>query len=147
MIGPFQRLVLGRPLPSSEAQHEKLSRSGALGAFGLDALSSVAYGPDEILYVLILAGVAGTALDLPIAPVRRHVRCADCRCDRAGNITFGAREASRSVRRSAAGVSVVTGVVGVVQGGGHAQKEGRGGRTRGGEEDGAASVTLLAQRT
>jgi amino acid transporter len=67
VIGPFQRLVLGRPLPRSEAQNEKLSRSGALGAFGLDALSSVAYGPDEILYVLILAGVAGTALDLPIA--------------------------------------------------------------------------------
>jgi len=67
MIGPFQRLVLGRPLPSSEAQNERLSRSGALGAFGLDALSSVAYGPDEILYVLILAGAAGTALDLPIA--------------------------------------------------------------------------------
>ncbi len=67
MIGPFQRLLLGRPLPSSEAQHEKLSRSGALGAFGLDALSSVAYGPDEILYVLILAGATGTALDLPVA--------------------------------------------------------------------------------
>jgi len=67
VIGPFQRLLLGRPLPSSEAQHERLSRSGALGAFGLDALSSVAYGPDEILYVLILAGAAGTALDLPIA--------------------------------------------------------------------------------
>ena len=38
-----------------------------MGAFGLDALSSVAYGPDEILYVLLLAGVAGTRFDLPIA--------------------------------------------------------------------------------
>ena len=38
-----------------------------MGAFGLDALSSVAYGPDEILYVLILAGTAGVALDMPIA--------------------------------------------------------------------------------
>jgi amino acid transporter len=38
-----------------------------MGAFGLDALSSVAYGPDEILYVLLLAGAAGTAFDLPIA--------------------------------------------------------------------------------
>jgi amino acid transporter len=38
-----------------------------MGAFGLDALSSVAYGPDQILYVLILAGSAGVALDLPIA--------------------------------------------------------------------------------
>jgi len=38
-----------------------------MGAFGLDALSSVAYGPDEILYVLLLAGVVGTHFDLPIA--------------------------------------------------------------------------------
>jgi len=38
-----------------------------MGAFGLDALSSVAYGPDEILYALLLAGSAGLALDLPVA--------------------------------------------------------------------------------
>jgi amino acid transporter len=38
-----------------------------MGAFGLDALSSVAYGPDQILYVLILAGSAGVALDMPVA--------------------------------------------------------------------------------
>jgi amino acid transporter len=37
-----------------------------MGAFGLDSLSSVAYGPDEILYVLLLAGAAGTRFDLPI---------------------------------------------------------------------------------
>jgi amino acid transporter len=38
-----------------------------MGAFGLDALSSVAYGPDQILFVLVLAGSAGVALDIPIA--------------------------------------------------------------------------------
>src|SRR2546423_3437224 len=38
-----------------------------MGAFGLDALSSVAYGPDEILYALLLAGSAGLAFDLPVA--------------------------------------------------------------------------------
>jgi amino acid transporter len=38
-----------------------------MGAFGLDALSSVAYGPDEILYALLLAGSAGLALDMPVA--------------------------------------------------------------------------------
>ena len=63
----LRTLFLGRPLPTSEAGHQRLGRSRALGAFGLDALSSVAYGPDEILYVLILAGTAGTALNLPIA--------------------------------------------------------------------------------
>lgn len=62
-----QRLLLGRPIATAEASGERLTRPRALGAFGLDALSSVAYGPDEILYVLLLAGAAGTALDVPIA--------------------------------------------------------------------------------
>src|ERR1700730_1250572 len=63
----IQRLLLGRPIASSASSGERLTRSSALGAFGLDALSSVAYGPDEILYVLLLAGAAGLALDVPIA--------------------------------------------------------------------------------
>jgi amino acid transporter len=60
-------MLLGRPVPSSASTEERLTRSRALGAFGLDALSSVAYGPDEILYVLVLAGAAGVALSIPVA--------------------------------------------------------------------------------
>ena len=67
MVGKVQRLLLGRPLRSKEAQDERLSQSRALGAFGLDALSSVAYGPNEIFYVLVLAGAAGTRFTLPVA--------------------------------------------------------------------------------
>src|SRR5260370_6220789 len=67
MMRSVYRLVFGRPLRSSEGEHERLDRPAAIGAFGLDALSSVAYGPDEILYVLLLAGSAGLALDIPIA--------------------------------------------------------------------------------
>src|ERR1700692_3089812 len=61
------RALLGRPLPSSAQPHERLTKTAAIGAFGLDALSSGAYGPDEILYVLLLAGSAGVAFDIPIA--------------------------------------------------------------------------------
>ncbi|HEY4025656.1 MAG TPA: APC family permease [Candidatus Dormibacteraeota bacterium] len=67
MIGRLREVLIGPPLPSSAAGHERLTRPRALGAFGLDALSSVAYGPDEILYVLLLAGAAGAQLDLPVA--------------------------------------------------------------------------------
>src|SRR5438270_11524528 len=67
LIATLRRVVLGRPLPSSASKTERLSIPRAMGAFGLYALSSVAYGPDEILYVLLLAGVAGTRFDLPIA--------------------------------------------------------------------------------
>ena len=61
------RLIFGRPLRTTEGEKERLDRPRALGAFGLDALSSVAYGPDEILYVLLLAGSAGLVWDIPIA--------------------------------------------------------------------------------
>lgn len=67
MIDALRRSVLGRPLPTSASKGERLSIPRAMGAFGLDALSSVAYGPDEILYVLLLAGSAGTMFDLPVA--------------------------------------------------------------------------------
>src|ERR671933_2561807 len=67
MVGKVQRLLLGPPLRSVQAQDERWSQSRALGAFGIDALSSVAYGPDEILYVLILAGAAGTRFSVPVA--------------------------------------------------------------------------------
>jgi amino acid transporter len=63
----LQRVLIGRPLPTAAAAEERLTRPRAIGAFGLDALSSVAYGPDEILYVLLLAGAAGTRWDVPIA--------------------------------------------------------------------------------
>lgn len=67
MVNSVRRLLFGQPLPSSAVETERLTKPRAIGAFGLDALSSVAYGPDEILYVLLLAGSAGTALDLPVA--------------------------------------------------------------------------------
>src|SRR5947209_9286153 len=67
MVEGVRRLLLGRPLRSVEAHDQRLTRSRALGVFGLDALSSVAYGPNEILYVLILAGAVGTRFSLPIA--------------------------------------------------------------------------------
>jgi amino acid transporter len=63
----FGRALLGRPLPTSAQGQERLTKTAAIGAFGLDALSSVAYGPDEILYVLLLAGSAGVVYDIPIA--------------------------------------------------------------------------------
>jgi len=64
---PFSRLLIGRPLPTSAAEQQRLSKPRAMGAYGLDALSSVAYGPDEILYVLLLAGTVGVTLNVPIA--------------------------------------------------------------------------------
>jgi len=63
----IRHFVLGRPLANSADRDERLTIPRGMGAFGLDALSSVAYGPDEILYVLVLAGSAGVAFDIPVA--------------------------------------------------------------------------------
>jgi hypothetical protein len=45
----------------------RLTATGGLAALSLDALSSVAYGPEAIVLVLVAAGTAAVRLTLPIA--------------------------------------------------------------------------------
>jgi amino acid transporter len=59
-------LLFGRPLRSSEERGEKLGPSAGISIFGLDALSSAAYGPEAALTLLIPLGAAGIAYLLPI---------------------------------------------------------------------------------
>ena len=54
----LKRLLLGRPVRSDRLQHTLLPKRLALPIFASDALSSVAYAPDEILLTLSIAGVA-----------------------------------------------------------------------------------------
>ncbi|MFN3337821.1 MAG: amino acid permease, partial [Thermomicrobium sp.] len=61
-----RRVIIGRPLHTAEAPHERLGKAKALAIFSSDALSSTAYGPEEILRILILAGSAAYAFVLPI---------------------------------------------------------------------------------
>ncbi|MBV8900477.1 MAG: APC family permease [Verrucomicrobia bacterium] len=58
--------VLGRPLASDEEKDERVGSLPGLSVFGLDALSSAAYGPEAALTVLIPLGVAGLGFSLPI---------------------------------------------------------------------------------
>ncbi|HEX8343768.1 MAG TPA: APC family permease, partial [Actinoplanes sp.] len=59
-----KRLLLGRPFRSDRLQHTLLPKRIALPVFASDALSSVAYAPDEILLTLSIAG-AGAFLYSP----------------------------------------------------------------------------------
>jgi amino acid transporter len=52
-------LLFGRPLPTSEERAEQIGPSAGLPIFGLDALSSAAYGPEAALTLLIPLGVTG----------------------------------------------------------------------------------------
>ncbi|HET9876541.1 MAG TPA: APC family permease [Mycobacterium sp.] len=53
-----RRLVLGRPFRSDRLSHTLLPKRIALPVFASDALSSVAYAPEEIFLVLSVAGIA-----------------------------------------------------------------------------------------
>ena len=63
----LKRVLVGRPIPTSLDQHERLSRVTGLAVFASDALSSVAYATEAILLVLIAAGTAALGVSLPIA--------------------------------------------------------------------------------
>jgi amino acid transporter len=58
--------LFGRPLRSSEERTERLGVAGGIPVFGLDALSSAAYGPEAALALLLPLGVAGVAYIVPI---------------------------------------------------------------------------------
>lgn len=61
---------LGRPLITDQLQHEKLSNPVALGVLSPDAISSTAYGSEQIMIELLpAAGMAAFALLLPITGV------------------------------------------------------------------------------
>src|ERR1700730_795944 len=58
--------LFGRPLRSSDELTERLGASAGIPVFGLDALSSAAYGPEAALALLISLGVAGISYIVPI---------------------------------------------------------------------------------
>ena len=59
-------VLIGRPLRSSEASKEQINPYEGLSALSLDALTSVAYGPEAIIVVLAIAGAGALHLILPI---------------------------------------------------------------------------------
>ncbi len=62
----FLDTLLGRPLASWEDRAEKIGASKGIPIFGLDALSSAAYGPEAAMTLLIPLGMAGVHFVLPI---------------------------------------------------------------------------------
>ncbi len=60
------RLLLGSPLATESEQAERIGPAKGIPIFGLDALSSAAYGPEAALTLLIPLGMAGVAYILPI---------------------------------------------------------------------------------
>ena len=63
----LKRFLIGRPLKSNELGEQKLNKTKALAILSSDALSSVAYGPEQILIVLISVSAAAFWYSIPIA--------------------------------------------------------------------------------
>ncbi|HEV8539808.1 MAG TPA: APC family permease [Nitrospiraceae bacterium] len=63
----LKRLLLGLPLKTTQASHERLSKRLALAVFSSDALSSVAYATEEILLVLVMVGTVAVSWALPVS--------------------------------------------------------------------------------
>lgn len=63
----LKRWLVGDPLKTAQAAHERLSKTLALAIFSSNAISSVAYATEEILLVLILAGSAAVSWSIPVS--------------------------------------------------------------------------------
>ena len=64
---PIVDILLGQPLATEEEQAERIGAAKGLPIFGLDALSSAAYGPEAALTLLMPLGMAGVAFLVPIS--------------------------------------------------------------------------------
>jgi amino acid transporter len=60
-------LIFGKPLKSSEERAEQIGPAEGIPIFGLDALSSAAYGPEAALSLLIPLGLLGVRYIVPIS--------------------------------------------------------------------------------
>src|ERR1700735_706086 len=63
----FLDVCFGKPLAASDERAEQLGVAAGIPIFGLDALSSAAYGPEAALTLLIPLGAAGIAYIIPIS--------------------------------------------------------------------------------
>ena len=84
MFDTLKRIFVGRPLATSEQEHQRLTKTVALAVFSSDAISSTAYATEEILFVTAVGAATSLALGLDhLVPIaiggraaardRRHV--------------------------------------------------------------------------
>jgi amino acid transporter len=68
-VGALKHVLVGKPIPSHLAHHERYTKATGLAILASDALSSVAYATEEILRTLLIAGTAALWLVTPIGAV------------------------------------------------------------------------------
>ncbi len=63
----LKQFLIGRPLETAVLHEQRLSKKAGLAVFSSDAVSSVAYGTEQILLALVVAGTASLGLAVPTA--------------------------------------------------------------------------------
>ncbi len=62
----WRHWLIGRPLATADAPHQTIGTFIGLAVFSSDALSSVAYGPQEMMLILAIAGIGALSYSIPI---------------------------------------------------------------------------------
>jgi len=63
----WRNFLIGRPLSTADAPHQTIGKALGLAVFSSDAMSSVAYAPQEMLIILAAAGVSSFGISIPLA--------------------------------------------------------------------------------
>ncbi|NMB53486.1 MAG: APC family permease [Leptolinea sp.] len=63
----IQTMLFGRPLATADAPEQTIGKAIGLAVFSSDALSSVAYAPQEMLMILAAAGSTAFGISVPLA--------------------------------------------------------------------------------
>jgi amino acid transporter len=63
----WRNFLIGRPLSTADAPHQTIGKLLGLAVFSSDAMSSVAYAPQEMLLILAAAGVTAFHISVPLA--------------------------------------------------------------------------------
>src|SRR6266480_5202272 len=67
VVSNLKRVFIGAPIATAQAEHERLTKFKALAVLSSDAISSVAYATEAILFSLVAAGSVHLGLTLPIS--------------------------------------------------------------------------------
>src|SRR5579859_1801354 len=67
VISNVKRVLIGAPIATAQAEHERLTKFKALAVLSSDAISSVAYATEAILFSVVAAGSGNLGVTLPIS--------------------------------------------------------------------------------
>jgi len=68
-LAGVRSFLIGRPISSEREEHERLTKVKALAVFSSDNISSSAYATEEMMRVLVVAGVGAFSLIMPLTLV------------------------------------------------------------------------------